>query len=297
MPHLLEMISTVFLGPDPAERRSGTSNGKVHAGKPSRPRGAAPAPLSCRCASKRYRDGAGERLVLREVTCDFQPGLTLIVGPSGSGKTTLLNLLAGLDEPTSGTIAVAGRPLRYDERSLAAHRRRCAVVFQDLNLVPHLTVRENVALPLLIAGESRADALREADQALEDVDARQLAARYPSQLSRGQRQRVAIGRASYANVMLADEPTASLDRESADQMMELLASLADQKKTIVVVSHDWELATRYANLVLECRDGLLTPVSIDPSRPEQETYAGPPTTLIEAPLSTSDRILPTGDMR
>jgi len=298
---IVDFLTTIFWGPDPkrvpklAEKDNRRAAMTVRRSRTSAP---PPAPLAVRNVSKSYRDGDVERVVLRQVTHPFQPGLTLVVGPSGSGKTTLLNLLAGLDQPSSGSVEAAGRPLKYDERSLATHRRRCAVVFQDLNLVPHLCVRENVALPLLIGGEPREEALRAADEALDDVDALAWAKRYPSQLSRGQRQRVAIGRASFARTMLADEPTASLDRESAAEMMELLRKLADQGRTIVVVSHDFELASQFANEVLECRDGVLTRRPVDNATDDYQTAhaSQPPAPLLEASISTTERVPLSGDI-
>lgn len=250
--------------------------------------------------SKSYTEGSVRHGILREVTHAFPLGLTVVGGPSGSGKSTLLNILGGLDWPDSGHVAAGGRKLGRDPYSIALHRRECMVIFQDLNLVPHLSVFDNILLPCLIQGMTRGEAAGRVDRALTAVGAGSWARRYPSQLSRGQRQRVAIARASFAPIILADEPTASLDRDSAQEMMKLLRELAQQNRTVVVVTHDLELAGDCANEILECRDGQLlrppppvasspvaVPVSMPVSVPVSVPVSAPKSAPVSPPASAS----------
>jgi ABC-type lipoprotein export system ATPase subunit len=217
---------------------------------------------SLRHVRKVYPDGEGGVVALDDVNMDIGAGFTGIVGPSGEGKSTLLNLIGGLDTPTSGDVFVFGKPLAYeDSAAMRAHRATTvAPVFQEMNLISHQTAQENAALGLLCRGESRRKAMAAAMQNLELLDIAHLAKRYPSQLSRGQQQRVAIARAltSNAPIILADEPTGSLDPDTAEVVMREFRKLSKRTgKPVVLVTHNHTLAHRYCDQVLECgRNGL-----------------------------------------
>ena len=181
---------------------------------------------------------------------------TAIMGPSGSGKSTLLNLVAGLDRPSSGSVTVAGSDLgRLSETGLARFRRdRIGFVFQFFHLLPNLTALENVLIPAQLKSRVSAAA---AGRALMSRLGIEVADRYPSRLSGGQQQRVAVARAliNQPTLLLADEPTGALDTKSGDQVMALFAELHQEGQTIVLVTHDPKLATRYAARVISMLDG------------------------------------------
>ena len=180
-----------------------------------------------------------------------------IMGPSGSGKSTLLNLVAGLDRPSSGSVVVGGTELgRLGEAGLARFRRdRVGFVFQFFHLLPNLTALENVLIPAQLKGRTNVEAAGR--KLLSRLGIDDIAHRYPAKLSGGQQQRVAIARAliNQPDLLLADEPTGALDTKSGDHVMELLAQLHQQGQTIVLVTHDPKLATRYAARVISIMDG------------------------------------------
>ena len=182
---------------------------------------------------------------------------TAVMGPSGSGKSTLLNLIAGLDRPTSGSVTVGGSDLgRMGEAALARFRRdHIGFVFQFFHLLPNLTVLENVLIPAQLRSRTSAEARGRG--LLEQLGIAEVANRYPAKLSGGQQQRVAIARAliNQPSLLLADEPTGALDTRSGDQVMELLMALHRQGQTILLVTHDAKLATRYAARVISVLDG------------------------------------------
>jgi len=187
--------------------------------------------------------------------------LFAINGPSGSGKSTILNLLTGIDRPTSGQILFEGEPLRAkSENALAQWRgHHVGIVFQFFQLIPTLTALENVLLALELGGGdglARRQWRERAYSCLEVVGIHDLAKRLPDQLSGGQQQRVAIARALANNppVIIADEPTGNLDSHSAQQVFELLASLTQQGKTVIYVTHDPQLAAQ-ATARIELLDG------------------------------------------
>jgi putative ABC transport system ATP-binding protein len=214
--------------------------------------------------SKSYRRGDRELPVLKDISLCVEPREFLaLMGPSGSGKSTLLNLMAGFDRPTSGTLVVAGRDLMRATRQELARWRAGHVgfVFQLYNLLPVLTARENVELPLLLTDLSRAERRRRAETALELVALSDRLDHYPHQLSGGQEQRVAIARALVSDppLLLADEPTGDLDAESAGDVLSLLDDLhRELGKTIVVVTHDPVAAAR-ARRVVRLEKGVLSP--------------------------------------
>ncbi len=181
---------------------------------------------------------------------------TAIMGPSGSGKSTLLNLVAGLDWPSSGSVAVGGADLgKLGEAELARFRRdHIGFVFQFFYLLPNLTALENILIPAQLKGSAANDRARELTEKLGITD---VAERYPALLSGGQQQRVAIARAliNKPTLLLADEPTGALDTRSGEQVMELLVQLNREGQTILLVTHDAKLATRHAARVISVVDG------------------------------------------
>ncbi len=186
-----------------------------------------------------------------------QGEFTAVMGPSGSGKSTLLNLIAGLDRPTTGSIMVAGSDLgRMGETDLARFRRdHIGFVFQFFHLLPNLTALENVLIPAQLKSSTSAEASGRG--LLDQLGIAEVANRYPAKLSGGQQQRVAIARAliNKPSLLLADEPTGALDTRSGDQVMELLMQLHQSGQTILLVTHDAKLATRYAARVISVLDG------------------------------------------
>ena len=194
---------------------------------------------------------------LNGVSISVEKGeFTAIMGPSGSGKSTLLNMIAGLDRPTSGSVVVGGTDLgKLREAGLARFRRdHIGFVFQFFYLLPNLTALENVTIPAQLRGEAATDRARELLERLRISD---VTDRYPARLSGGQQQRVAIARAliNTPTLLLADEPTGALDTHSGEQVMELLEQLHRDGQTILLVTHDPKLATRYAARVISVVDG------------------------------------------
>jgi ABC-type lipoprotein export system ATPase subunit len=197
----------------------------------------------CTDLTRTYGSGAGEVRALRGVSCTLRPGVQVaLTGPSGSGKSTLLHLLAGLDTPTSGTIAWPGL-----DGSPEGRPGLIGMVFQGPSLLPPLDVTENIALPLLLAGFTETQARERAMAALHDVSLDELAARLPEELSGGQAQRVAVARALAVRprVILADEPTGQLDSAHAAQVVGLLLDAATILGAALVLStHDLTIAER-----------------------------------------------------
>ena len=191
-----------------------------------------------------------------------------IMGPSGCGKSTLLNLVAGLDTPSEGDIAVAGEPLAgKDENELARMRRRhVGIVFQFFNLLEGMTCLENVALPAMIAGASRKQAERRARDLLDLLGLGDKARSVPAVLSGGQRQRLAIARAlaNEPTLLLADEPTGALDSAGGAEVMELFRRLHAGGQTILLVTHDQEVAAA-ASRIAWMRDGRMANGEVDPT--------------------------------
>jgi putative ABC transport system ATP-binding protein len=206
---------------------------------------------------RRYGEGEAAIDALAEVSVTFPKGqFAAVMGPSGSGKSTLLHCLAGLDVPTSGQVVIDGTVLgRLNDRDLTVLRRTAiGFIFQSFNLLPMLTARENVELPLRIAG--RSDAAR-VDEVLREVGLTDRATHKPAELSGGQQQRVAIARAlvSRPTVIFADEPTGNLDSASGHEILDLLRAAVDEDgRTVVMVTHDPRAAT-IADRVLMLSDG------------------------------------------
>lgn len=219
--------------------------------------------IRCRRLTKTYRKGRTTVTPLEALDLDVPRGEFLaLMGPSGSGKTTLLNLIAGIDQPSGGELHVDGRDLaRLSRGQLSSWRaRHCGYVFQLYHLVPILSAFENVELPLLLDSRlSRAQRHEKVRVALELVGLSDRASHRPAELSGGQEQRVAIARAIVADpgLLVADEPTGDLDRESGDQILDLLRELSRQHgKTIVMVTHDARAAAA-ADRILHLEKGRL----------------------------------------
>jgi len=209
--------------------------------------------------SKVYHMGTQNVNALVEVSVSFEPGsFTAIMGPSGSGKSTMLNLLGCLDRPTRGKYFLGGHDVSdLDDNELSAIRlRRLGFVFQSFNLIPQLTVAENIELPLYYLGWDADESRHRAEELAEMVGLGDRLEHRPTELSGGQQQRVAVAR-SLANdpaVILADEPTGNLDSTTGAQIMDLMAELNQQGKTIIMVTHETHIAV-YARRRVHMLDG------------------------------------------
>ncbi len=212
--------------------------------------------------SRTYQKGKEKVEVLHQLDLEIPDGdFIAIMGPSGSGKTTLLNLLGGLDRPTAGTVNVGGAEISSMSNSQLSRWRSNHVgfIFQFYNLLPVLTAHRNVELPLLLTNFSGKERAKRASIALDIVGLADRAKHYPRELSGGQEQRVAIARAIVSDppLLLCDEPTGDLDRDTADEILRLLQVLnREHGKTIVMVTHDAQ-AAEYAKRTLHCDKGTL----------------------------------------
>ncbi len=213
---------------------------------------------------KVYRNGPVAYEALRGIDLDVKRGeFVAVMGPSGSGKTTLLNIIGCLDMPTAGEYLLDSRPVSgMDIDELAEIRnRRIGFVFQAFHLLPYATAWENVELPLIIRGVSRRERKRRVGTILERMGLLAFAHHRPSELSGGQQQRVAIARAlvTHPDILLADEPTGNLDSHTGQEIMQILTELWHEGMTLIVVTHDAEVATR-AERVVHLRDGRIAMV-------------------------------------
>jgi|SRR5690625_1597410 len=225
-----------------------------------------------------YRSGAGPVEVLRGIDLLVEPAETLsLVGPSGSGKTSMLMVIAGLERATSGDVQVAGADLNaLNEDALAAFRRDfVGIVFQDFHLIPTMTALENVAIPLEFAG--RSDAFSRAAEVLDQVGLGHRMEHYPGQLSGGEQQRVALARAFAPGprLLLADEPTGNLDQDTGARVVEELFALQRaHDTTLLLITHDQQLARRCSRIV-RIADGLiLSDEDLEDSRRLEAAAAG-----------------------
>jgi len=214
--------------------------------------------------TKVYRSGGVETVALRDVDLEVGRGeYVAIVGPSGSGKSTLLNIMGLLDRPTKGKVYLEGKDVTglSDAEASRLRSRYIGFVFQMFNLVPWLTALENVELAASIAGQPRREARRSAEELLRMVGLGHRLHHKPSQLSGGEQQRVAIARAliNKPSVLLADEPTGTLDSATGQQVVELLRSLTRQGVTVVAVTHNPDVA-KVADRVVKLRDGSIVGV-------------------------------------
>ncbi|WP_026907189.1 ABC transporter ATP-binding protein [Paucisalibacillus globulus] len=209
---------------------------------------------------KEYKTGKEVVPILKGVDLTIEEGeFVCIIGPSGSGKTTLLHLLGGLDTPTTGTISLDGSELtsKTEKQRTIIRRREIGFVFQNYQLLPTLTVYENIIFPLHADGKKASP--KDVQMLLEAVDLVGYEKRFPHELSGGQQQRVAIARALIhkPNLLLADEPTGNLDRQRSSDILDLLAKFHyERKQTIVMVTHDM-FAAGYADRIILFKDGVI----------------------------------------
>jgi putative ABC transport system ATP-binding protein len=231
--------------------------------------------------TKRYDDDG--QPALQDISLDVLPGEAVaVMGPSGSGKSTLLNLIAGLDRPTSGTVTVAGQRIdRLSETGLARFRRqRVGMIFQFFNLLDDLTVADNVLLPAQLAGLSRRQARGRVAELLAALHIERHQDAYPARLSGGERQRVAIARAlvNRPALLLADEPTGALDTATGEEIGELLRDLNSAGHTLVLVTHNPDLAGHYARRTVHIADGRILQTQDRMVRNDNQAGAGQPGT-------------------
>jgi len=208
--------------------------------------------------TKSYDNGAAPAVADVSLTVAHGEALA-IMGPSGSGKSTLLNLIAGMDRPTSGTVMVGDQRVdRLSETGVARFRRKqVGMIFQFFNLLDDMTVVDNVLLPAQLAGMPARQARERADELMTALRISAHRDAYPARLSGGERQRVAIARAlvNRPAVLLADEPTGAVDSATGEEIAELLLDLNDSGQTLILVTHNPELAARYAHRVISIEDG------------------------------------------
>jgi putative ABC transport system ATP-binding protein len=212
--------------------------------------------------TKEYQMGSEEVRALNGVTVAIEPAeFVAILGTSGSGKSTLLNLFGGLDRPTSGDISFNGQSLApLSSREMSRYRlRSIGMIFQSFNLIPTMTARQNVSLALAFAGMKQTERQQRSQELLERVGLGARIDHRPAELSGGEQQRVSIARALANNpqVLLADEPTGNLDSARAAELLELIKTMQREGKTIVMVTHDQELAGKFADRIIKLKDGQL----------------------------------------
>lgn len=217
--------------------------------------------ITMRNITKSYEMGTQMVHALRGVDLDITEGeFVSIMGPSGSGKSTLMNIIGCLDAPTDGLYTLDGIDVSNmtDNEQARVRNKRIGFVFQQFNLLARTQAIKQVSLPLMYAGVSRADRLQRADKALQSVGLGDRVDHKPDELSGGQQQRVAIARAlvTQPNIILADEPTGALDTKSGEEIMALFKQLNQQGITIVMITHDPEVAEE-ANRTILIRDGLI----------------------------------------
>jgi putative ABC transport system ATP-binding protein len=224
----------------------------------------APPAVELRQLSKTYREGEAERVVLRDVSLTIARGeIVVLVGRSGSGKSTLLNLVAGIDRPTAGNVVVNGTDLTALDEQARTHfrRRHIGFVFQFFNLIPLLTVEENLLLPLDLNGLADDKGVARARELLERVGLAGRGESYPERLSGGEQQRVAIARALIhdPDIILADEPTGNLDADTAADVLGLLDALAREAgRTVLMATHSREVIG-VADRIFAIERGALVP--------------------------------------
>ena len=217
---------------------------------------------------KRYEMGDEEVYALREVSLTIGTNeYVAIMGPSGSGKSTLMNMLGCLDTPTSGTYFFNGEDVREmnDDDLAEIRNREIGFVFQTFNLLPRATALQNVELPLVYSGVSKAERHDRATRALEQVNLADRMSHKPNELSGGQRQRVAIARAivTSPSIILADEPTGNLDTKTGHDIMAMFRSLWEAGNTVILVTHEEDVA-RHARRIIRLRDGRIESDTVNP---------------------------------
>ena len=222
--------------------------------------------------------------VLKDITVDIYKGdVVFVVGPSGSGKSTFLRCLNRLEEPTKGHIYFEGTDITDPKTDIDKHRQKMGMVFQQFNLFPHMDIMKNLTLaPMKLQGKSQQEAEAEAMRLLERVGLADRAHAYPSQLSGGQKQRIAIVRAlcMKPDVMLFDEPTSALDPEMVGEVLNVMRDLADEKMSMVVVTHEMGFAREVATRVMFMDGGYF----VEEAAPE-EFFAHPKNERLKSFLS------------
>jgi putative ABC transport system ATP-binding protein len=238
--------------------------------------------VELRDVSKIYHLGGEEIRALNGINCDIESGEFIsIIGPSGSGKSTLMHILGCLDSPTHGTIRLDGTMIQdASPRELATIRnRKIGFVFQFFNLLPKLNVLQNVELPMVYSGVSAKERRERAMESLKQVGLENRSKHRPSQLSGGQQQRVAIARAlvNSPKIVFADEPTGNLDSHTGEAILNLFRSLSSQGRTIILVTHDPEIAAVTPRRI-EIRDGKISE-RVDPKLAGLDRLATAPSPL------------------
>ena len=210
--------------------------------------------LSCQGLWKIYEMGDEKVQAVRGIDLEINTGeMVAIMGPSGCGKTTLLNILSGIDDPSAGQVTVAGKPLFgiSDDERTDLRGKEMGFIFQKFHLLEVMSAVENVEIPLLLLGKTPEEARAESILALEKVGLKDRSEHRPAELSGGQQQRVSIARAVVHNpsVILCDEPTGNLDSTTSEQVMSILSDLNDAGSTLVIVTHDKEIAKRCSRII------------------------------------------------
>ena len=214
--------------------------------------------LECKNVWKIYGSGENKVIALRDINLSVEEGEFLIImGPSGSGKSTLLHIIGCLDSPTKGKVYIEGKEVSKMDL-VKVRRKYIGFVFQQFNLIPNLNVYENVELPLIFSGVPKEKREKKVIEILERLGLSNRIYHYPNQLSGGQKQRVAIARALINNpkYILADEPTGNLDSKTGKEVMELFKELNEEGRTIILVTHDPNVA-KYGSRIVYIKDGKL----------------------------------------
>ena len=222
--------------------------------------------IKLREVAKHYKMGDNVVKALDGIDVSIEEGdFVAIMGPSGSGKSTSMNLVGSLDIPTRGKITLDNFDIsKLGESELAQIRgKKIGFIFQSFNLIPNLTAKENIMLPMLFQGITKEDREDRAEKLLKLVDLQDRADHHPNELSGGQQQRVAIARAlaNDPEVILADEPTGNLDTKTGEKVMKFLQDLNEKGKTIIMVTHEPKLAEKYAKTIYWMKDGLVEKIT------------------------------------
>lgn len=232
--------------------------------------------ISIRNITRNFHLGNEVVKVLKGIDLEIERGeYVAIMGPSGSGKSTLMNLLGCLDTPTGGQYVLNGKDVSQmtDDELAEVRNKEIGFVFQTFNLLPRTTALDNVALPMIYAGATKAERKTRAEQVLSDVGLADRMDHKPNQLSGGQRQRVAVGRAlvNHPSIILADEPTGNLDSKTSVEIMNLFDEIHSNGNTVILVTHEEEIA-EHAHRIIRLRDGIIE--SDEKKAPDEKRKSG-----------------------